>query len=522
MADRKISELNGLAEAGIKAADVAPVADISANQTKKVTIPDLAQAGIRLMPDGSINGSKLENGSVDTDQLANGSVTGGTNGKIALDTITADNIAPNAIGSSELADGAVDEAALQNNACTLNKLDANAFGRGLDKNADNIGITNNPGAGTQAGISWDAQGLITGAVDPVPPEDLPLATATTVGAVSVPANGGLSVTGVGALSIDNTVAAATHTKITYDENGLVSSGTGLAPADLPIATSSTLGAVIVPSSSPLEIDGAGNLEHDESGVTAGTYPKVGVDKFGHVIAGSPLEAGDIPNISADKIEGGTLNPNVLGPCSVDGANICDYATCFMQETQPTGEFLGQLWFTPSTAQLRIYSRGSDGFLWLSVGFGNLQQNNLRWLGTYNADADTVISVTSIGVSEGITAGQSFPAPSDSLSGGYFVCQTGGDNMTQNDLQGQTHSAGDWALCLDAAQGWIHIDAAQSGGGGGGGATYLNDLLDVEIGGASSPFATAPRAALVGDNILRFDGTSGLWRNTDIIDGGSID
>jgi hypothetical protein len=172
--------------------------------------------------------------------------------------------------------------------------------------------------------------------------------------------------------------------------------------------------------------------------------------------------------------------------------------------------------------LRIYSRGSDGFLWLSVGFGNLQQNNLRWLGTYNADADTVISVTSIGVSEGITAGQSFPAPSDSLSGGYFVCQTGGDNMTQNDLQGQTHSAGDWALCLDAAQGWIHIDAAQSGGGGGGGATYLNDLLDVEIGGASSPFATAPRAALVGDNILRFDGTSGLWRNTDIIDGGSID
>ena len=33
------------------------------------------------------------------------------------------------------------------------------LGRGLDKNADNVGITNNPGAGTQAGISWNEQGL---------------------------------------------------------------------------------------------------------------------------------------------------------------------------------------------------------------------------------------------------------------------------------------------------------------------------------------------------------------------------
>ena len=63
-------------------------------------------------------------------------------------------------------------------------------------------------------------------------------------------------------------------------------------------------------------------------------------------------------------------------------------------------------------------------------------------------------------------------------------------MVQPNLSGISHDAGDWALCLDAAQGWIHIDANAAGGGGGGSAQYLNDLLDVEIGGSSSPFGGA--------------------------------
>ena len=48
-----------------------------------------------------------------------------------------------------------------------------------------------------------------------------------------------------------------------------------------------------------------------------------------------------------------------------------------------------------------------------------------------------------------------------------------------------------ALCLDAAQGWIHIDAAAPGGGGGS-AQYLNDLLDVTIGGTGGPFSHCTR------------------------------
>ena len=455
MADKKITQLNQLTEPSVSAGDVAAVADVSANETRKVTVPDLVEAGLRLMPDGSISGNKLEPESIGTDKLIDGAVT---TDKIADGAVTSDKIADEAVGTDQLADGAVTTDKIADDAVTLEKLDENAFGRGLDKNADNIGITNNPGAGTQAGISWDDQGLITGAVDPIPPEDLPLATTTEVGAVSVPVDGGLSVTGTGALSIDNTVTAATHTKITYDEHGLVTFGEDLRPEDLPIATSTTLGAVIVPSvdatgaATPLDIDGAGNLEHDESGVVAGTYPKVGVDKFGHVIAGSLLEAGDIPNISADQIEGGTLDPGVLGDCAIEANNICDYATCLMQEDNPgAGEFLGQFWYTPSTAQLRVYSRGSGPEnIWLPVGFGALQANNLRWLGTYNADTDTVVSLTSIGVSSGLTAGQAFPAPTNELGGGYFLCQVAGANMSQPNLGSQTHTVGDWALCIDAS------------------------------------------------------------------------
>ena len=60
MADKKITQLNALLEADVAPLDVAAVADISANETRKVTTPDLVQAGIRLMPSGAIPGNKID------------------------------------------------------------------------------------------------------------------------------------------------------------------------------------------------------------------------------------------------------------------------------------------------------------------------------------------------------------------------------------------------------------------------------------------------------------------------------
>ena len=97
-----------------------------------------------------------------------------------------------------------------------------------------------------------------------------------------------------------------------------------------------------------------------------------------------------------------------------------------------------------------------------------------------------------------------------------------------------HDAGDWALrvcrliaefCPKKSRFTVRlntIDANASGGGGGGGsAQYLNDLLDVEIGGTSGPFDTAPAIALGSQQLLKYDGGSGLWKNADIVGGGTF-
>ena len=494
-----------------------------------------------------INASKLLDGSITTDKIGNQQVTAGkiadatiTGDKIAAGTIEGSNIANNTIGADqiasnsitadELADGAVDTAAIQNDAVTGAKLSSDAFNRGLDKDADDkVGITNEITPGSHAGITYDEQGLITDVSSPIPSSDLPIATDVTVGAVSIPTDGGLTVNGAGEVRINNNVAPDTNYKITYNDHGLVTASGPIEADDLPIATDSTLGAIMVPDidadgdESPLSVNGTGALVHDDSGVAPGSYPKVTVDKYGHVTAGGTLDATDIPEISADLITSGEIGSDQLAECSVTGPKICDYATCLMQEDNPgQGDFLGQFWYTPSTAQLRVYARGSGPEnIWLPVGFGALQANNLRWGGTYDADTDTLVSLTSIGVSEGLTAGQSFPAPSDALSGIYFICQVAGNNCVQPNINNINHTAGDWALCLDGTQGWVHIDAnGGSGGGGGGGAQYLDDLLDVTIGGQSGPFSEEPKLTLGANQILKYDGGMGQWRNTDMIDGGS--
>ena len=555
MADKKITQLNPLSSASVATADVLPVADISANETRKVTVADLTTAGLKYVPDGTIPGSKLEDDSVDGGKLKQNSVTGGPTGEIALDTITAENIAISAVGADELADLSVDTSAvidrsitgpkvalkaidtehladfsigsqqlgpnavetdaIKDGAVTGLKLDPAAFDRGLDIKDEKVGIINAPGAGTQAGISWNAQGLITGATDPIPPEDLPLATETTPGAVIVPGDGGIVVLGSGDICIDNVVTAGTSTKVTYNIHGLVTGGADLEATDLPLATSTTAGAVIVPATdsdgqTALDIAGNGSLTHSTTGVVPGTYTKVGVNKYGHITAGNSLAASDIPDISADQIDGGLLDPAVLGPDCIDAENLSDYTTAYMQEASPgEGEYLGQLWYQPSIAQLRIFARGSAGNQWLPVGFGALQANNLRWGGAFDAETGTLTVLTGIGASEGLMAGSAFPAPSDALSGLYFICQTGGNNITQPNLNGVTFTPGDWALCINETQGWMEIDAAATGGGGGG-ASYLNDLLDVELTGTAA------------DDLLVYEGASGLWKNNNVIDGGSID
>lgn len=515
---------DGAVEAGKLASEAVEAANIKAGAVGTAALADDSistpklQAGSvtgSAIADGTLQSNHFANGAVDSNALATGSVTDGV---IAPGTITSDEIQVGGIQADRIS--SVDGAVISADSIPPEALD-DVTDRGLDQVSGSIGHTNAIAAGTKCGIQYDEHGHIVSTSGTVPPTDLPAATQVDRGAVSIPSNSGLSVSPAGALTHANTVTAKTVSGISYDAQGHITGAVPLIDSDLPVATTTTVGGVIVPGSDGLGVDAAGTLRHSSTGVAPGEYVSVTVDSQGHVQAGeTSLDPAQVPSLPADKITSGELNKDLIADASITSRRLADYATVLMQEDNPgKGDYLGQLWFTPSTAQLRIYARGSGSEnLWTSVGFGNLQQNNLRWLGTYDADTDSIISVTAQGTSQGVKAGDPFPVSSDSLSGGYFVCAVAGSNCTQPALDGINHTAGDWAICLDQAQGWTHIDV-NGGGGGGGGASYLRDLLDVNI-GSPGPFSTEPRSTLSDRQMLKYESSSGMWRNTDFIDGGT--
>jgi hypothetical protein len=189
MADRRISELQEILASEVRAdSDVLALADISASETRKIKVKELAAAGADSLPDNSVDGAVIEDGSINGAKLEDGTVTGD---KIATDTITAENIAPNAIGSSELANGAVDTAAIQDDAVTGSKIADSALGRGIDKQSDVIGHAQEyfPSAPTSfAGVTVDEYGHVSALATSIPATDLPIATDTANGVSHYPAS----------------------------------------------------------------------------------------------------------------------------------------------------------------------------------------------------------------------------------------------------------------------------------------------------------------------------------------------
>ena len=527
MADRKISELTALVGA-LNVADALPIADDSASQTKKINPKDLLEQGFLLIDDGSIPQSKLDAainlppGSIDTDELATDSVT---DEKLADEsTFILSDTEPTAeyVGQGWLdttnnktyiwngTTWVEHKAAGSINAVTYANSDPAVIASGV-QTGDSLALDVELADTTAARQFLAGPSSVAGDVTArqIIGTDLPEATATERGAVSVPADGGLSVTS-GAVSIDNSVTPNSTDNVhltVYDVHGLVTGGRKIASGDLPQADVGAPGAVS--PGTGLAVSADGELNHVNN-ISPGQGTKVSWDAQGHVTGGNPLLPEDLPAIPG---------PNV-GP-GIDGANIddrsigeiklSDYSTCYVQEGQPSGDpKLGQFWFTPSTNQLRVYGRGSGGDLWLSVGFGALQAQNLRWAGMVNADTSTITTLTDLGISEGLTAGSAIPAPTDELSGLYFVVETAGSGISIPNVNNEACTEGDWILYVDQAQGAIHLDIAASGGGGGsGGATKLNDLTDVTL--------TTP----TDEQLLVFDSLSGKWVNGSVINGGDF-
>jgi hypothetical protein len=277
-------------------------------------------------------------------------------------------------------------------------------------------------AQTKNGFTINATGHIT-TVGSIASTDLPIATTSDVGGVFIGA--GLAVTPGGQLNHASTITAGTTSGITYNATGHITAVTALVGTDLPVATTSARGAVSIPAGA-LSVDGSGAVTHNTSGVTAGQYTKLTVDSRGHVTAGTTLAALDIPEISAAKLTSGTLGASLFGTNSITGIKLANSSTVQFGGagstagvvTFPTAEFKGQYFWDELNGDLYLWS----GSAWLPV---TITSGELVYGGTYDASVNEVASVTSAGSAVGLTTGAALPAASDTNNRYYLVVSDAG-------------------------------------------------------------------------------------------------
>jgi len=434
MADLRISELAALAGGDLAAGDLLAIADVSASETKKITVTDLVGNATTLIADatipgakilfsaGTIAGSAIATGGISATQLADDAVTaakladessvdlvttlpasGAFVGQIALDTDDSKIYCWN--GSSWVsvkAAGSVNSV-IGSSSGVVNISVATAGDEvTISTTLDNTGAAAQFLAGPTAGAGSVGYRTIAGG-------DLPTATTSAKGAVIVNGNG-LTLSG-DTLAIDNVVTAESvnYHIVQYDANGLVTAGRTIVAADVPVATPSSIG--VVQPGDGLSVDGSGTLDHTNS-VASGTGIKLSFDAQGHVTATSALLDTDIPDLGAGKITSGEFPTDRLGAKTVTGAKVADYAVALFGEVQPTAEHIGQFFFNPITRDLYLW----DGNVYQPVG---ISAGEIILAGTYDANTNLLDSVTAEGAAAGYTNGASLPAAA-ALNNRYYV------------------------------------------------------------------------------------------------------
>ena len=429
-------------------------AAISANAVTTAKITDLNITTGKLA-NNAVTAAKIADDTITATQIAANAVGSSELADNAVDTA--------AIAASAVTDGKISGVSgtkITDGTITAAKLNTSNIDRSLNVASGNLGINNavSGGASVRNGITYNAQGLITSTAALVA-SDLPISTTSAVGGVSVASAGGLAITGAGALSINNTVTGATRSGITFNNQGLITSTAALVASDLPIATASAIGGITVPAgSAPLAISGSGVLSIATSGVTAGTHTKVTVNSQGFVTAGTTLVAGDIPDLATSKITTGTFGTDFVANDAITMDKLANLSTGFIQEASPDISDLptGVFWLQESTGQLRIFNGNS----FFSVGFGRLSEENLRFCGTFNATNGLIVTLTSFGTSAGFSVGNAIPAGTAAITGAYFVCITPGNGTAV--VPATSFDAGDWCLCMGLND-WDRIDTLSGPG-----------------------------------------------------------
>lgn len=484
MADLRITELAALSSGDLAAGDFLAIADISASESKKITVTDFTGKAVTLIADATIPGAKilfgsqeiagtaLEDGAVDTTQLADDAVTaakladessvdlvttlpasGAFLGQIALDTDDDKIYCWDGTGwVSVKAAGSIN---------TVIGDTAGIVNLSVATSGDQVTITTSLDATSAAAQFLAGPTAAAGAVSyrTIAAGDLPTATTSAKGAVVVNGNG-LTLSG-DTIAINNTVTAETsdYHVVQYDAKGLVTGGRTIVAADVPVATASSIG--VVQPGSGLGVDGAGVLNHSNS-ITPGSAAKVTYDGQGHVVAAIALDATDIPELDASKITTGTFATARLAPNSVTADQLADYGIAQVSSTQPVPEFAGQLWINPTDRTAYVWvgqvAPAQGYYLPLNNEFG--AQANLRFGGTYNATTNTVASLNTYGAESGLTVGSALIAPTANSSGVYLLVTTAGTGVSP--APAVALDVGDWILSPGSGTTWTHVNLVGAG------------------------------------------------------------
>ena len=441
MANTRISDLNALSGGDLVAGDLVAAVDVSASETKKLTIGNLIANGVTLISDDTIPGAKIlfAAGDIAGTALADGGV--GTT-QIAADAVTAAKLADEStvdIVTELPASGAFDGQLAYDSgddkvylwdgsewkdiraAGSINTVDGNLSGIvniTTSTSDDTVTISatlddTSAAANFLAGPSGDAGAVSYRAIAGA---DLPTATTTAKGGVIVNGNGLTMSTDT--IQIDNTVTAETSENhiVQYDANGLVTGGRTIVAGDVPVATSSSVG--VVRPGDGLGVDASGDLNHSNS-VIASTGTKVSFDAQGHITTAVALEEADIPDLDAAKITTGTFPSARLAADSVTAEKLADRSTATIAASTPaSGEFIGQLHLNSLSGDLFLY----DGNVWQPIG---ISVGEIVLAGTYDASTNLMATVTAEGTALSFAVGSALPAATEANKGYYVVVSEAG-------------------------------------------------------------------------------------------------
>jgi hypothetical protein len=382
LADQRITQLNELPKASVAQDDVLPIVDISASETKKVTAQNLVDAGLDLIPLGSVDLDKLDQSSttkLGTTALADDAVTAaklGANSAIAVGSTapSTDNFSGRGFFNSStgllqvysagayanvvasVGTGAVDTAELADGAVTTAKVDAAGLGTAAIANdaitADKIADD----AVTSAQLATDSVTADAIGSGQVGTDELAAAAVTYAKIQNVSATDkllGRSTAGAG--SVEEITCTAAGRALLDDADAAAQRST------LGLGTLSTANGTWTDGSS-FSGTSSGTNTGDQTITLTGDVTGSGTGSFAATIASNA--------VTEAKINALAVTTGKIADDAVTAIKLADNSAAVVAAATPSGSggFIGQQWYNTNTNIEYTW----DGSAWVrQAGIGTI-------------------------------------------------------------------------------------------------------------------------------------------------------